>query len=802
MLLSKDTLIKPYENTDNMYGLLLKRIRLNTINRFSKIYLKGYDQSMNDIQPSVLDEAEVHSFFKFGIRKFNEILTGNRLNEDINLIQIELIRDYFGETDYILELFLNDPKTLEENALKKSKIIKSEIQSVIEFLNVVLNNELVIKSDDLLNHLINDNHHYFQHALNIMMNHPLFSMNGDNQVEINQDVLMVIHQEHPIHRVIESNPVLKEINSRRSRNFVIFDNPNHQVIFDMYESDIKLKTKIPFSDFEHDTNRTFAEKVIAELLFDFESRKKHYIKLLSKNKKIYQREIDILSGFYTPSKDEVLVLLSILGRLQQQNDMGPIMTFRDEKLLPSKVLNHQTTLKYMESAVNTWVDFNSILLSNKTTLELPFGKFESIKKSIDDTDKIQHKFLIGMQAGLLPERKSSVSTNYIRGNVESPNYLESFFRKIVILPKYKNVIPYFDYETIKDLTKFSKRHRGPVEQKDFMIAAKMRGILMENSHDEMKASIHQVFEESRFNTYSKIVSEHLITFGDDMIRECYRLFFLFNHHIDMEKANFVNEKNEFELSSYNDSYLSIASDMHFNNFNYYEKSNFSNQFNIIAGDFADNLFHRANVALTGHMEISGVGVLGNHDIFLESTPTRDLRKEIKSNYKKSLQNINRHFPNIQILNDEIYYKDGYAIIGMTLLYDEHDGIRTFFANEDWGKMFSHDNYIERAKSLLNKVDKSVPIIFITHAPFKEYAVSLNKSIGVPSNWIFNDYPNVKVYIHGHGHSKSMKKKIKNILCITNPVIFTESIFEMSFSKEEVSRMLGLKQKSIRIDSTK
>ena len=171
----------------------------------------------------------------------------------------------------------------------------------MNFLNVVLNNELVIKSDDLLNHLINDNHHYFQHALNIMMNHPLFSMNGDNQVEINQDVLMVIHQEHPIHRVIESNPVLKEINSRRSRNFVIFDNPNHQVIFDMYESDIKLKNKKShFSDFEHDTNRTFAEKVIAELLFDFESRKKHYIKLLSKKQKnLSKRNRHFIGFLYT-----------------------------------------------------------------------------------------------------------------------------------------------------------------------------------------------------------------------------------------------------------------------------------------------------------------------------------------------------------------------------------------------------------------------------------------------------------------------------------------------------------------------
>ncbi len=757
---------------------------------------------MNDIQPSVLNEAEVHRFFKFGIRKLNEILTDDTHHEDIHLIQIELVRDCFNDTDYVLELFLNDPKTLEENALKKSKVIKREIQSVVDFLYAVLNHAMDIKSDDLLHHLINDNHPYFQQALNIIRNHPLFSVNDDKKVEINQNMLMVIHQEHPIHKVIESNPVLKEINNRRSRNFVIFDNPNHQVIFDVYGSEIKLKTKIPFSDFEHDTNRTFAEKVIAELLFDFDNRKKHYIKLLSKNKKVYQREIDILSGFYTPTKDEVLVLLSVLGRLQQQNDMGPIMTFRDEKLLPSKVFNHQTTLTYMESTVYTWVEFNRVLLSNKTTLELPFGKFESIKKSIHDTNTTQPKFLLEMKDGLLPERKSTVSTNYIRGNVESPNYLEAFFRKIINLPKYQNVIPYFDYEAIQDLTKFSKRHKGPVDQKDFVVAAKMRGIMMENSPIEIEASIHQVFEASRFNTYSKIVSEHLITFGGDIIREFYRLFFLFNRHIETEKANFVIEKHEVEPSSYSDSYLSIASDMHFSHFNHYEKSNFSNQFNIIAGDFADNLFHRANVALTGHMEIKGVGVLGNHDVFLENTPTRDLRKEIKSNYIRSIQNINHHFPNMKILNDEIYYKDGYAIIGMTLVYDEHDGIRTFFANADWGKLFSQDNYIERAKSLLNKVEKSVPILFITHTPFKEYSVSNNKDIGVPSNWIFNDYPNVKVYIHGHGHSKSMKKKIRNIWCITNPVIFPESMFEMSFSKEEVSSMLGLEQKSIHLDLKK
>src|SRR5690606_21398402 len=144
----------------------------------------------------------------------------------------------------------------------------------------------------------------------------------------------------------------------------------------------------------------------------------------------------------------------------------------------------------------------------------------------------------------------------------------------------------------------------------------------------------------------KIVSEHLITFNDDMIKEFYRLFFLFIHHIESEKNRFISEKNFAEPSDYNDGYLSIISDMHFNDFNKYEKSNYSSQFNIIAGDFADNLFHRSNVELTGKLTFSGVGVLGNHDVFLENTPSRDLRREIKSNFLQSIQNINRYFPNI------------------------------------------------------------------------------------------------------------------------------------------------------------
>ncbi|MDG0888321.1 metallophosphoesterase [Paracholeplasma manati] len=753
---------------------------------------------MNDIiQKPAKNDLEVLEFFKFGVRQFNELLTDEKVDSEIDLFQIELIRDSFYDAQYILELFLNDRDTLENNALKKSKIIKGEVKSVIEFLKDALSSGLIIKpSNEILNVLVKDSHYYFLQALNIIKNHPLFIIHDDNQVEINQVALLVISENHPIHKIINSNPQLVKLNRQRTRNFVIFDNSNHQVIFDLYDSEVKLIPKTPFSDFEHDTNRTFAEKVITELLFDFDNRKNHFIRLLSKKKSLYQREIDILKGFYSPSKEEVLVLLSVLGRLQQENNMGPFVTFREEKLKPHLIADHKTTLNYINCTIDTLTEFRNDLLNYHDIDLIPFGKFELLKKSNEIIEPVQPRFLLELVDGKLPDRKTPISTNYRRGNVESPNYLESFFRKIVNLPNFVHLIPFFDYNNIQDLTKFSKRHKGPVDQKEFMIAAKMRSILMDTDNEYIKASIHQVLVESKPNTYSQRVSEYLTKFEGDMIKEFYRFFFIFNQHVETEIANFVHGKHDDEFSSFNNSYLSIASDMHLNSFTGYEASNYSNQFNIIAGDFADNLFHRGNVTLSGTMPILGVGVLGNHDVFIENNPSRDLRKEIKTNYQLSIESINRHFPNIKILNDEVIYKDGYAIIGMTLVYDENNGVRTFFANEDWGKMFSQDNYIARAKFLLNQVDQNIPIIFISHSPFKEYSVCSNKQIGVPSDWVFKDYPNVKMYIHGHGHSKTMKKKINNILCITNPVIFPDSIFEMSFTKEEVYKILGIREKTL------
>ena len=329
------------------------------------------------------------------------------------------------------------------------------------------------------------------------------------------------------------------------------------------------------------------------------------------------------------------------------------------------------------------------------------------------------------------------STNKLQGNITSPNYLESFFRKMCSLKKFENVLPYFNSnEDLSSLVSFSKRYRGTSKEYDFIISYKMRSILDTYTTRELVAAIKEVYSESRINTYSLKVADYLIKQKDRRVKVLYELYFIFYTHIENEKHNYLKMNKQYGDSIYNDSYLAIASDMHFNNLISFEKSNYSSNFNIIAGDFADNLYHRGNVILEGIMEINGVGVLGNHDVYLRQKATSDLEYEINSNYKRSIIKLKESFPNIQILNDEILYRDGYAIVGLTLFYDIHNNIRTFFANEYWGKLFESDDYIKRAKALLNQVPKNTPIIFISHSPFKEYAVCTNIEIGVPSSYIF------------------------------------------------------------------
>ncbi|MFA7561753.1 MAG: hypothetical protein WCY80_06600, partial [Candidatus Izemoplasmatales bacterium] len=146
-------------------------------------------------------------------------------------------------------------------------------------------------------------------------------------------------------------------------------------------------------------------------------------------------------------------------------------------------------------------------------------------------------------------------------------------------------------------------------------------------------------------------------------------------------------------------------------------------------------------------------------------------KEIKTGYKKSISNLNMVFPGIKILNNEILYMNGVAFVGLTMVTDENSkGKRSFFANEELGSLFISEDYIGQAKLLLDSIDSTVPVVVISHSPFKEYAVCKNKKIGIYSEQIFANYPNVKVYVHGHGHSRQNSKIIDNVLCITNPIV--------------------------------
>lgn len=382
-----------------------------------------------------------------------------------------------------------------------------------------------------------------------------------------------------------------------------------------------------------------------------------------------------------------------------------------------------------------------------------------------------------------------------KGSYDSPHCIESFFNKFIELDAYKEVVPYFEtYENIPKLIEFSRRYRGSSRNHDFIIVAKMKTILETINIDTLIKSVEEVHELSREGSYSKLVAEKLLKKPEIILKEVYRLLSILIIDINEQLKRYETVKEKTLLSEYNDSYLSIISDMHFYNLDSFEKSNFSNNFNIIAGDFVNNLFHRNYTRINNKTNIMGIGVLGNHDVYLQTNPTKDLKYEIDTNFKKSITMLNSMFPNVNILNDEIVYKDGYAIIGMTLVYDVHQGKKKFFANEFWGAEFKDDDYINRAKNLLDQVDKDMPIVFISHSPFKEYSVSNNKEIGVPTNNLFKNYPNVKVYIHGHGHGRPQKKIIGGVVCISNPINIAQTYSEFSYAEDEFMSILGNKPK--------
>lgn len=597
-----------------------------------------------------------------------------------------------------------------------------------------------------------------------------------------------LKSKNAVMQYVLTNPDLKyinrfRINRARIRNLIIYDNPTMQIHYDLWECKPFINSKIPFSNIEHDTNRKFAEQVCIDLLFNFNNKKDYYVKLLQKpyDKRYipaYAKYIDILNGKSDYTEEDIKVLISILGRLHQEKRMGPISVEFDLKLNPARIKTHTTTLSYINEALCVLTEYANIYLTNSTPLALiTNANFEIIAQEALPNGN-NPLMLISNKAAVTNNQRAKTSTNTIKGSVESPNYIEAFFRKLCALSRYSNVAPLIiDPDSIDDLINFSKRYRSNDKTHDFIVEGIVRNLIGIGNFGGLFRHTQQLYKNETKNSYTKQVAEYLISFENeqDFKKAFIRLFFIFSKHIFDERQRFnehrASIKSDVANSNYSDCDIAISSDMHLNDLAFAYKSNFSNNYNIIAGDFYDSLYHRDYKEITDTLSISGIGVLGNHDLYIYKDCHADNKFNERSDYQKSITELNKVFPNIQILNDEVIYKNGIAFVGFTLVYDENDHTRTFFANEQFGRIFKNDNYLERAKQLLNQVDKDTPIVFISHSPFKEYAVCKNKEIGVVSDYIFRDYPNVKMYIHGHGHSISGAKVIENILCVSNPIMF-------------------------------
>ncbi|HZJ89199.1 MAG TPA: metallophosphoesterase [Bacilli bacterium] len=656
--------------------------------------------------------------------------------------------------------------------------------------------------DDLKVNLSNEELSYIKYILKLVEQKETDSGINIDKGTIHYEIVYYdeLENNHPVKRYVNADKRLVELNKLRIRNVIIFDNKSHQVIYDLVEKETKTVPKIPVSNFERDTNRPFLEAVCRDFLFDFDRRKDYYAKLLKKHGELYGEQLDILTGNKDGDIQEILTLISLLGRLHQVNKMGPLSTYREEKLYPSYISKNITALTYVRETIKTFVEYREVfLLNSKSILQIPNINRGVVVYDDEHSDMKDNSLLAQIMDPNIILSAERLPSTYGADGIFRPNYLLSFFTKFISSLKFEKVTPLFNSnEDLSDLIAYSKRYRGNPKKQDFMIAAKTRSVLMNQSPSALKHGVHEVFMYSKNNTYSRKVAAYLIDQNENILKELLRAFFIFDNHVEKEKAKFKEENKKTTESEYNNAYLSISSDMHFNELNNYEKTNYSTKFNIIAGDFADNLYHRGNSALEGVFTLPGIGVLGNHDVYLDSTPTRNLSREIKNNFKKSISVLKKHFPKIKILNDEVMYKDGYAIIGMNLVYDMKNNERTFFANREWGKKFDDDDYLKRAKALLDQVPAEVPIIFISHSPFKEYAVCSNTDLGVPTKRIFKKYPNVKIYIHGHGHSMPKTKMIDGVLCITNPLVMNKMISEVSFTKEELFERLGIDTTAIKL----
>lgn len=590
--------------------------------------------------------------------------------------------------------------------------------------------------------------------------------------------------ESDIQVYVSKDIALKDLNKRRRRNFVIYHNDIMNLAYDIKSDFLRVESTIPFSIIEHDTNRRWAQIVCNELMFNYTRVKDKYIDYLTNNrhrkyKPKYMKYISILNGEIDFDDEDVCVLISILGRLHQERCMGPISVMKDEKLNPDLVTRHTATKKYIVSYVKTVKEYSNLYLSNRDQMkQLGNINFNGV---LDRFDYIPNPIPLLSYKG---ETSTSVveAEFKLKGNVYSHNYIESFFRKLINLNMFKKIPFSIDNykDIIEDIIDYGQRFIGRRDH-EVVILEKVKSILMFEDFDNLMRIVDKkIYNISKRRTYYKDVSKHLLNIKDKILQrqEFYKLLLVYENHVVSDLHTFIEDKKQYANSEFTDCEISIESDMHFNNVDNINKGNYSKNFNIIAGDFYNNAFHRGRTEIKDSFNIKGIGVLGNHDVNWQDNIS-DVEKEVNSNYAKSIEIMKKLFPNVKILNNEVYYKNGIAFVGVTIVSDENNsGKRSFFANSNLGYIFKPENYIDITRKLLDSIDSQTPTVVITHSPFKEYSVCKNKNIGVFSNDVFKDYPNVKMYIHGHGHSGNESKVIENVLCVTNPIfnnVYTESL---------------------------
>lgn len=577
-------------------------------------------------------------------------------------------------------------------------------------------------------------------------------------------------------KFIESDNHLSSLNNRRTRNIIIYQNNKMNVVYDLKREILKFESKISFSSIEHDTNRVFTEQICKEIMLNFDNKKDDYVKMLSnprtkKYKASYKKYISILKGKVEFNDEDILVLISILGRLYQEKQMGPISVLKDEKLNPERIAEHIVLKQYVVVCLNTVREYSNFYLQNRTELKL--------LDNVGFNGLLDNKVIMPTPIPLLSYRTIETTLPLqavptIRGNAFSPNYIASFFNQLVKLREFKGIpITMNNYQDIiDDLIEFSQRFRGN-GLKEIIALGRVKSILLTQDFGKiMKLVNTRIYKKSNKSNYYKTVSKYLIDLENEKDQKMgfYLLVHTYEQYIKEELSIYMEFREQNKDLVYNDSEISISSDMHFNNIENICKSNYSKNFNIVAGDFYNNSFHRGGFPITNTLDIQGFGVLGNHDLnWLDDIV--DIQIEVDSNYEKSIEILDKSFPNIKILNNEIVYKNGIAFVGLTIVTDEDKGgNRTFFANKDLGHLFEDEDYIKNTTILLDSINPSIPIVVISHSPFKEYSVSRNKKIGINSNKIFSKYPNIKMYIHGHGHSIQQTKIIDNIICVSNPIV--------------------------------